>query len=269
MKLSAVITTRNEADNIENCIRSFDAVRDRVEVIVVDNGSTDETKRIAARLGAVVLDRGPERCAQRNLGWRTAKADWVLILDADMMLPSATLSEILAAVSSPPADAPLACWIPEVRTGAGLRTKARNFERSFYDGTCIDALRLFHRSVLEKTGGYDESLIAGGEDWDLDIRILAAGAKCALLKNALVHNERRLSVRRLLEKKAYYAKSIADYKAKWPGHPALRRQFGPAYRYWGVFVENGKWRRLLRHPVLAAVMYAERILVGITYLLSR
>ena len=268
MKLSAVITTRNEEPNIANCISAFDGRRDEVEVIVVDNSSTDRTKEIAASMGAVVLDRGPERCAQRNLGWRSAKADWVLILDADMILPRETLDEILGIAGSPGGDGPLVYWIPEVRTGAGIRTKARNFERSFYDGTCIDALRLFHRSVLEKTGGYDESLVAGGEDWELDIRILATGASAAVLRNHLVHNEKSLSFWRLMAKKAYYAKGVADYQAKWAGHPALKRQFGLYYRYFGVFVENGKWRRLVRHPVLAFVMYFERFAVGAVYVAS-
>ena len=266
MTLSVVITTRNEADNIANCIRAFDGVRDRVEIIVVDNASTDDTKRIAADLGAVVLDKGPERSAQRNLGWRTAKADWVIVLDADMILPKETIAGILEVVGC---GENLAYWIPEVRTGTGLRTKARNFERSFYDGTCIDALRLFHRSVLEATGGYDENLIAGPEDWELDIRVLATGAKCAVLGHHLIHNEKRLSLKRMLEKKAYYTKSMAAYQAKWKGHPALKKQFGLGYRYFGVFVEHGKWKKLLRHPVLAFVMYLERILVGFTYLINR
>jgi len=273
MKLSAVITTRNEADNIANCIHAFDAVRDEVEIIVVDNGSTDDTKAIAAALGAKVLDKGPERSAQRNLGWRMATSDWVIVLDADMILPPETVAEILAVTSQPPNSnlqpAPQAYWIPEVRTGSGLRVKARNFERSFYDGTCIDALRLFHKSVLQATGGYDENLIAGPEDWELDIRVLATGATCAVLKNHLLHNERRLTLRRMLEKKAYYSKSMAAYRAKWSGHPALAKQFGFGYRFFGVFVEDGKWKRLLRHPVLAGVMYAERILVGFTYLLNK
>ena len=272
MKLSVVITTRNEEANIANCIRSFDGRRDDVEVIVVDNSSTDRTKEIAAELGAVVLDRGPERCAQRNLGWRTAKAEWVIILDADMILPRETLDEILDisdAACDADEDTPLVYWIPEVRTGSGIRTKARNFERSFYDGTCIDALRLFRKSVLVKTGGYDESLIAGGEDWELDIRIFALGVSPAVLKHHLVHNEKSLSFRRLMEKKAYYSKGVADYQAKWAGHPALKRQFGFYYRYIGVFVEKGKWRRLLRHPILVAVMYVERIAVGFVYLASR
>ncbi len=298
MTLSVVITTRNEADNIANCIRAFDGVRDCVEIIVVDNSSTDDTKRIAADLGAVVLDKGPERSAQRNLGWRTAKADWVIVLDADMILPKETIAGVLEVVGGGEDERrkdkrretrdvnafrtgdenaglvsrvsrPLAYWIPEVRTGTGLRTKARNFERSFYDGTCIDALRLFHRSVLEATGGYDENLIAGPEDWELDIRVLATGAKCAVLEHHLIHNEKKLSLKRMLEKKAYYTKSMAAYQAKWKGHPALKKQFGLGYRYFGVFVEHGKWKKLLRHPVLAFVMYLERILVGFTYLINR
>ena len=266
--LTAVITTRNEAANIATCIHAFDAVRADVELIVVDNNSTDETKAIAASLGAIVLDKGPERSAQRNLGWRTATAVWVVILDADMILPEPTIQEILAIARGTSAAA-RAYWSPEVRTGAGLRVKARNFERSFYDGTCIDALRLFHKSVLEATGGYDETLIAGPEDWELDSRILATGAPCAVLTQHLIHNEKRLTFKRMLEKKAYYTKSFAAYRAKWPDHPAVKKQFSPFYRFVGVFVEKGKWRKVLRHPILFAVMMVERVAVGFVYLANR
>ena len=224
MTLSVVITTRNESANIANCIRAFDGFRGDVEVIVVDNGSTDDTKGIAASLGAKVLDKGPERSAQRNLGWRTAVAPWVVILDADMILPRETIEEMLAC---PSRSGVAAYWIPEVRTGEGIRVKARNFERSFYDGTCIDALRLFSKEILEKTGGYDENLIAGPEDWELDIRVLETGAKCEVLK------------------------------------------ISPWYRFVGVFVEKGKWKRLLRHPILACVMYFERFAVGLVYLRNK
>lgn len=273
MKLSVVITTKNESANIANCINAFSDYRKDVEIIVVDNQSTDDTKAIASDLGAMVLDKGPERSAQRNLGWQTAKSDWVIVLDADMILPKETIEEILSVASAESGkqngQATLAYWIPEVRTGTGFRVKARNFERSFYDGTCIDALRLFHKSVLEKTGGYDENLIAGPEDWELDIRVLATGAKCEVLKSHLIHNEKKLSLKRMLEKKAYYSKSMATYQAKWKGHPALAKQFGLSYRFFGVFVENGKWKKLLRHPILAVGMYFERVLVGLTYLLNR
>ena len=84
-----------------------------------------------------------------------------------------------------------------------------------------------------------------------------------------IHNEKLLSLKSLLKKKAYYAKSLEVYKAKWPDHPAVKKQFSAWYRFAGVFIEHGKWRKLLRHPVLAAVMYFERLLVGFVYLLGR
>ena len=76
-------------------------------------------------------------------------------------------------------------------------------------------------------------------------------------------------MKRMLEKKAYYTKSFAAYQAKWSGHPAVKKQFSPWYRFVGVFVEKGKWRRLLRHPILAVVMYFERFAVGLVYLKNR
>lgn len=265
MKLSVVITTKNEAANIAASVRSFDdaVARGEAEVIVVDNASTDDTKEIASELGAAVYDKGPERSAQRNLGWQKARGEWVIVLDADMIIPPETVEEILSVEEGD------AYWIPEVRTGSGFRVKARNFERSFYDGTCVDALRLFRREILEKTGGYDENLIAGPEDWELDIRVLATGAKCAVLKSHLIHNEKRLTFRKMLEKKAYYTKSFAAYKEKWRCHPAVRRQFSPWYRFVGVFVEKGKWRKILRHPILFAGVMFERFAVGLVYLFNR
>jgi len=57
--------------------------------------------------------------------------------------------------------------------------------------------------------------------------------------------------------------------AKWKGHLAVKRQFSPWYRFVGVFVEKGKWKRLLRHPILACVMFFERFAVGVVYLKNK
>ena len=265
MKLSVVIPTRNEEANIGACLDAFAAFLDGVELIVVDNSSTDRTREIAAAKGARVLLQGPERCAQRNCGWREASGGFVMFVDADMIVPEGTIEEIVESSNHQVADC---LYVREIRSGAGLRLKARNFERSFYDGTCIDGLRVIRRDWLEKVGGYDETLVAC-EDWDLDRRLLAAGARTAITKGHLVHNEAKQDLGKFLKKKAYYSTSVAVYRAKWREDEVVRKQFGLGYRFFGVFVENGKWRRLLRHPVLAAVMYGERVLVGFTYLLNK
>ena len=268
MLLSCVIPTRNEEANIAACLDSLRPLVETgaAETIVVDNASTDRTCELAAAAGARVFQQGPERSAQRNRGAREASGDFLLFLDADMILPRETCAEIASLLSAP--DGPDALWIREVRTGSGLRVKARNFERSFYDATCVDAVRAVRASLFARTGGFDETL-CGPEDWDLDRRVRALTDRVALTAGHLIHNEAALPLSRVLRKKAYYSATMAAYRAKWHDDAIVRKQLGAGYRYFGVFVENGKWRRLLRHPVLASAMFAERFLVGLTYLLHR
>lgn len=82
--LSVVIITKNEAHNIETCINS---VRFAEDIVVLDSGSVDETREIAAKLGARVFNEewrgfGP----QKRRAVELAKHDWVLSLDADEAL---------------------------------------------------------------------------------------------------------------------------------------------------------------------------------------
>ncbi|MBR1871038.1 MAG: glycosyltransferase [Kiritimatiellae bacterium] len=263
--LTVVIPTKNEAANIESAIRAFEGT-DGIEIVVVDNHSPDATVEIARKCGAKVFTQGPERSAQRNRGAREASAPWIMFLDADMIVPRETVAEILDKISSGDVDA---LWVRETRVGKGLRAKARNFERSFYDGTVVDAVRVVRKSLFLELGGYDEELLTANEDWDLDIRLKAMGARIALTDGALVHNENMLSLATVLKKKRYYGKTFATYRKKWQGNADVRKQFSFTYRYFGVFFENGKWKKVLRHPILFATMFFERVLVGVVYIMGR
>ncbi len=266
-RLSVIVPTRNEAANVAACLAAFDDLRQSgvVETIVVDNDSTDDTCALAEAAGARVFRQGPERSAQRNRGAKEARAPFLMFLDADMVVPAGTTDEILSLIAADSVDA---LYVREVRTGTGLRTKARNFERGFYDATCIDAVRVVRKSVFDRSGGFDETLTSA-EDWDLDRRLPVSQARVRLTDGHLLHNEKRLSLKRVLEKKAYYSQWFARYQDKWRHDAIVKKQFGFRYRFIGVFVENGKWKRVLRHPILFSVMMLERILVGFVYLASR
>ena len=267
MKLSVVIPTRNEERNIVRSVSAFGELvkRGEAEVIVVDNASADETQSLARGAGAAVFEQGAERCAQRNRGWREAKGDWVMFVDADMEVPLATQEEILALIEAGSADA---LYVRETRVGKGFRTKVRNFERSFYDGTCVDGLRVVKRELLAKVGGYDEKLTAC-EDWDLDRRLLAEGARTLITRGDLYHHEEELTFRKLMAKKKYYSGTVDAYRRKWPADAIVRKQFSPWYRFVGVFVEKGKWKKVLGHPLLFLGVLFERFSVGLVYLLNR
>lgn len=86
--VSVVITTKNEERNIESCIKSIlEQSYQNIEIIVVDNYSTDKTKEMALKYTDKVYDKGPERSAQRNYGMiDKSNGEYVMFVDADMIL---------------------------------------------------------------------------------------------------------------------------------------------------------------------------------------
>jgi len=269
MLVSIIVTTKNEEINIKNCLesiakQSFPA--EDTEIIVVDNNSADRTKEIAKKYTKKVFDYGPERSAQRNFGVEKASGKYVFYLDADMILSENLVSESADLLEKNKNI--VALYIPEIVAGKNFWNKVRRFERSFYDGTVIDAVRFIRKEVFLNVGGFDENL-TGPEDWDFDKKIRKNG-KTGLIKSPLYHNEKEFNLRKYIRKKVYYAKDFEKYIAKWgKNDPDIRKQFSFFYRFFGVFMENGRWKKLFFNPRLAISMYFLRFLVGFNYLLKR
>lgn len=93
MKITATIVTLNEERNIARAIGSL---RCADEVVVVDSGSTDRTREIAAGLGArVVEERWRGYAGQKNFAAACADNDWILSLDADESLTEELAAQVL------------------------------------------------------------------------------------------------------------------------------------------------------------------------------
>ena len=99
VKLSIGILTMNEERRIEACLRSASFAD---QVIVVDSGSTDRTREIAASLGAEVHEYADWKgfAEQRNRLLRHVNGEYIFFLDADEVIPPALQQEIRAAASS-------------------------------------------------------------------------------------------------------------------------------------------------------------------------
>jgi glycosyltransferase involved in cell wall biosynthesis len=265
--ISIIIPTKNEERNIEACLESLLAQtypRENIEIIVADNSSTDKTREMALKYAEKVFNSGPERSAQKNFGVGKSRGEYFLHLDADMVLSDNVVKECAEKVKNDKNI--IALYIPEIVKGEGFWGKVRRFERSFYNGTVIDGVRFIKKEKFLVAGCFDEKMYAC-EDWDLDKRLKKIG-KFDIIKSPLYHNEVESSLKSYLAKKKYYSKNINVYIEKWGQEdPDIKKQFGFYYRFVGVFIENGKWKKLVQHPLLAAGMIFLRFLVGVKYLM--
>ena len=241
--VSVVVTTRNVARTLEACLTSIRAQDySHIELIVVDNRSDDGTQEIARRHADRLFMAGPERSAQRNLGVAKAQGEWVLWIDADMVLAPDVVSSAVEAASA--AGAPTAS-IPERTVGEGFWTACRALERSCYlDDPTLFNPRLVRRDLLIELGGFDERM-AGPEDTDLRLRLAEGSVTVAHAAGLIDHDEGRLTLRDVLRKRAYYGSSLPTFSASNPG--AVREQAAATVR---AFVRHR--RRLASDPVHGA-----------------
>ncbi|UAW99420.1 TIGR04283 family arsenosugar biosynthesis glycosyltransferase [Halopseudomonas nanhaiensis] len=99
MRLSVIIPTLNEQDTLQRTLSGLQHWRDDVEIIVVDGGSTDRTRDIAAPLVDHLRVTAPGRARQMNAGAELATGDALLFLHADTLLPSGFLALIRQALA--------------------------------------------------------------------------------------------------------------------------------------------------------------------------
>jgi glycosyltransferase involved in cell wall biosynthesis len=158
------------------------------ELVVVDDGSTDDTPAIVARATAdprIRHLRGPhrERCVARNHGIAAATADLIAFLDGDDLWLPEKLARQVAALDAAP-DVGLCYTIARYVDAEGRPLPIRRpplpvagmaLPAIVRANPIILASVVARRSALETAGGFDETLPAlGCEDWDLWLRIARA-----------------------------------------------------------------------------------------------
>lgn len=246
--VSIIIPCRNEEQFIGRLLASIAAqTYPRVETIIVDNNSSDNTKKIAKKFTDKIYNFGPERSAQRNFGAEKARGEYFLFLDADMEL---TNDVILECVDLMDKDIK-GIVIPEQSLANNFWGRVKAFERSFYNQAgdeATDAARFFEREVFWQMGGYDET-ITGPEDWDLPERIKKAGYKIGRIKAKIYHHEKISDPVILAKKKFYYGLSLNKYLQK---HKINAFSAKTIYFFRPVFYKH--WKKLLSHPVLTLGM---------------
>jgi glycosyltransferase involved in cell wall biosynthesis len=166
LNLSVIVITKNEAANIEACLRSV-AFAD--EWIVIDSGSTDDTVARARATGAKVIER-PDWIgfgAQKNRALDAATGEWILSIDADERVTPALAEEIRSAIADNRCDG------FEIRSVTAFYGRRVRFSEYYANAQSV---RLFRRG----SGRFTDALVH--EQFRLD------SARCETLRNAFEHH---------------------------------------------------------------------------------
>ena len=211
---SIIIATYNRLEELVELFDSLDSVEfdpSLFEVVIIDDGSTDQTQAFIASLIKPFgiqyhrqENQGPG--AARNFGMKVAQGDYFIFIDSDVLLPSNYLSAIdrylsqndVLAFGGPdnahPSFSPMlkainysmTSFIGTGGTRGSKKSVTRFYPRSFNMG--------IHKSVFEKIGGMGG--LRHGQDMDYSARIYDAGFKVGFIPDAVVFHKRRTNLRK-------------------------------------------------------------------------
>ena len=280
--VSVVITSKNEEKNIKNILKSIELQSyNNIETILVDNYSSDRTKDIANNFNVEIYEVGNERSEQRNYGLKKSNGEFVLYLDADMILTPGLINSLINKIHNSKIDG---YYIKENILGKSLFNLTRKFEREFYEGSNIDAIRFFRKDCLDKLNGFDEN-ITGQEDWDFSIRF-SQNFNTGLLEDkinneilflnkdfyknfvnisklkfeSILHNEIGFKLNDHIKKKIYYLKTFSEYKKKYSNTEYFRKQFTFFGRL-SFFLNYKSFFKILKNPHLFCLMIYFKLII--------
>jgi hypothetical protein len=184
--ISAIIPAYNAARTVGRAVEScLSQTRPPIEVLVVDDGSTDGTAEIVASFGGSVrlerkLNGGPG--SARNYASRLARGEWLGFLDADdRWLPRKLEKQLTLATSDDVA-------VIQTLTGGSTDqippevTFSQLWETNLVGTSSV----LIRRSVFERLGGFNEDLqLISSEDYHLWLQVAAAGGRILTYPEAL------------------------------------------------------------------------------------
>ena len=194
--VSVVVPTFNRAASLERCLRAlpFD-----VDVVVVDDGSTDETPGVRDRVShprlQFVRESNGGPATARNRGARTAKGS-ILVFTDDDCVPEADWPWPLVRFleREPASTGGVGGRVLPLREGVVSRysTFHRILEPPPSCSYLVTANCAYRREVFEAVGGFEESIRRpGGEDPDLAFRVRARGYRLAFEPSAVVRHDYR------------------------------------------------------------------------------
>lgn len=221
--VSVVIPVKDRAGELKRCLASLarlDYPQEMIQVIVVDDGSRDDSPLVAREFGALVVPsggtgRGP--AAARNVGAANARGEILAFIDSDCTASEKWLAELIPLFNDPKTAAVGGMVDGMCTTSAVDRYEAvmsslslGSRERSgsggddtFYLPSCNMLVR---RTIFLSVDGFDDAMHVG-EDVDLTWRLRDEGWTIAYLPLGRVYHEHRSTLRSFMSRRFDYGTS--------------------------------------------------------------
>jgi GT2 family glycosyltransferase len=256
-RVSAVIPAWNQVHYTQSCLASLKAdVAAGVELLLIDNGSSDGTAEFLAAMEGVTVITNPANrgCAAAwNQGVKASAREWIVVLNNDVVMAAQWLDGMvgfaeeggLDVVTPAIREGPLNYSLPEYAQGFVQEMQAVQ-RLGVANGICF----MVRRKVFEKAGLFDEKFRIGQfEDADFFLRAKLAGFKLGTTGRAFLHHFGSVTQNAIRADAAagaglYEAENRAYYRQKW-GLTASRR----LWQRWRQRADGFWWRinELLRH----------------------
>ncbi|MDO8554599.1 MAG: glycosyltransferase family 2 protein [Candidatus Micrarchaeota archaeon] len=244
-KVSVVIPAYNEGILVEKCIRTVLASeypKNKFEVILVDDGSTDDTYKIAKSINdsrlKVFTKTNSGKAASINFGIKHATGEVIATMDADSFIEKDTVvnmlpffdSEDVAAVTAAVRVKPSNKWLQEVQRIEYLSIIFSRRLLSFLDAVPVTPgpFSMFRAWVFQRLGGFDETNIV--EDHEMALRIQSNNYKIRCSIGAEVYTETPGNMSDLLKQRVRW------YRGGIHNTINYRHLMSPKYGDYGVFV---------------------------------
>jgi glycosyltransferase involved in cell wall biosynthesis len=209
--VSVIIACKNSAPYFERCLLSIrNQTYKNVEIVIVDNFSTDGTFEIGKRYADKAYQLGPERSTQFNYGFKQSSGELIYRIGPDYVLEPDVIENCVKKI----AEGYDALATHNRSVGTSIWAKVRYLERESYrNSDSVVAVRFMKREVFESVGMFDESLVAG-EDFDLHNRMVKAGYKWTHVDAIENHIAEPENIFEVWNKFYYYGRTIKRYHAK-------------------------------------------------------
>ncbi|MEU2598564.1 glycosyltransferase [Streptomyces hirsutus] len=239
--VTVLVPAYNEAKCIENTVRSLMDSDHPIEVLVIDDGSSDGTARIVEAMGLpnvrVIRQLNAGKPAALNRGLANARYDIVVMMDGDTVFEPSTVRELVQPFGDPRVgavagnakvgnkDSLIGAW-QHIEYVMGF-----NLDRRMYDilgcmPTIPGAVGAFRRSALVPLGGMSDDTLA--EDTDVTMALHRAGWRVVYAENARAWTEAPESVQQLWSQR--YRWSYGTMQAIWKHRRSVIEK-GPSGRF--------------------------------------